>query len=367
MTSVHRKKCLIGPVLVCSVSGVPGLDIGGPCFQLMAMKHKPLKTELHHWWPRTLAEHWAASDGMVSVIRPNGNVHRAPPGAFGAITNAHHIRIGGPWDSTFEPIFNEPDNEMAGFVQWLGMLEASLLTPGRPMVERILPQSLPDERATQIARVTASLLARSPSIRASIKRTTEYFRDRLGLVDPAADKTLIAANQRGLYHAYLKRMMHGRWAILFSDEREFIAGDGFLHNFPASQDALNSGLKLVLPILPTAVIACMSPMQYPSEPRLVTLRLGGDEVNRLNAITQVYASDFLFFRDDKPELCEAFRHAKHRQFKYHGHDWLDPLLDDLSQYYRWGKDGVAGISSRRPYSESLEGNRWLERFGARGD
>jgi hypothetical protein len=106
MTSVHRKKGLIGPVLVCSVSGVPGLDIGGPCFQLMAMKHKPLKTELHHWWPRTLAEHWAASDGMVSVIRPNGNVHRAPPGAFGAITNAHHIKIGGPWDSTFEPIFS---------------------------------------------------------------------------------------------------------------------------------------------------------------------------------------------------------------------------------------------------------------------
>ena len=37
--------------------------------------------------------------------------------------------------------------------------------------------------------------------------------------------------------AYRKRMEgHGRFAILFSDEREFIAGDGFLHNFPASQD-----------------------------------------------------------------------------------------------------------------------------------
>jgi len=77
------------------------------------MKQRPLTSELHHWWPRTLAEHWAAGDGMVSVIRPDGTVHRAPPGAFGAITNAHHMKMGGPWDLTFEPIFNEPDNEMA--------------------------------------------------------------------------------------------------------------------------------------------------------------------------------------------------------------------------------------------------------------
>ncbi len=299
---------------------------------------------------------------MVSVTRPNGTVHRAPPGAFGAITNAHHMRMGGPWDSTFEPIFNEPDKEMAAFVQWLATLEAAFAVPERSMVERISPQPLPDQRAAQIARVTASLLARSPSIRASIKRTTEYYRRGFGLTDPTADKTLIAANQRGLYDAYRKRMMHGRWAILFSDEREFIAGDGFLHNFPASQDGLNSGLKLVLPILPTATIVYMSPMQYPTEPRLVTLRLSADEVEQLNEITQVYASDFLFYRDEKPEIADAFRHGEHRKFQYHRHNWLDPLLDDLSQYNRWGKGGAAGISSRRPYSESLEGNRRLNRF-----
>lgn len=331
------------------------------------MKHKPLKTELHHWWPRTLADHWTAADGMVSVIRPDRTVHRAPPGAFGAITNAHHMKMGGPWDSTFEPIFNEPDREMAAFVQWLSTLEALVAPSDGPMVDRILPQPFPDERAEQIARVTASLLARSPSIRAAIKRTTEYYRRGFGLADPTADKALIALNQRGLYEAYCKRMMRGRWAVLFSDEKEFVAGDGFLHNFPASQDALNSGLKVVLPFLPTATIVYMSPMQYPSEPRLVTLRVGADEVEQLNAITQVYASGFLFYRDDKPELSEAFTRGEHRQFRYHGHHWLDPLLDDLSQCNCWGKDGAAGISSRRQYSKSLEGNRLLDRSVANGD
>jgi len=84
------------------------------------MKQKPLKTELHHWWPQTLADHWAAGDGMVSVIRPNGTVHRAPPGAFGAITNAHHMKMGGPWDSTFEPIFQRARQRDGGVCAMAG-------------------------------------------------------------------------------------------------------------------------------------------------------------------------------------------------------------------------------------------------------
>ncbi len=208
------------------------------------MQRKPLKTELHHWWPRTLAEYWTASDGMVSVIRPNGDVQRAPPGTFGGITNAHHMKVGGPWDSTFEPMFNQPDNEISAFVEWLSTLGTPHLDPGEPMVERIAPQSVSPESLQQMARVAASLLARSPAIRHSIKLTTEHFRGEFGLKEPA-DKPLIAANQRGLYDAYRTRMeSSGRWAVLFSDQTEFITGDGFFHNFPASQDAINSGRKL---------------------------------------------------------------------------------------------------------------------------
>jgi hypothetical protein len=325
------------------------------------MPRKPLKTELHHWWPRTLADHWSAADGMVSVIRPDGAVHRAPPGAFGGITNAHHMRMGGSWDSTFEPIFNQPDSEMSDFVRWLSELEAPLADADRPMVERIAPQPLPLERRQQIARITASLLARTPQIRHSIKLTVEYYRGQFGLRDPAADKTLIAANQRGLYDAYRKRLESGgRWAILFSDEAEFIAGDGFLHNYPASPDGLYTGRKLVLPILPTATIIHTLPMQYPTDPRLVTLRVSPSEVRELNDIVQVYASKFLFYRDQKPLLSEGFKSGEHREFKYHGHGWLDPLLDSLSQYCLYGKNGTAVIGSHCHYTEMLRDNRRLD-------
>lgn len=300
---------------------------------------------------------------MVSTLRPSGEINRAPAGAFGAITNAHHIRFGGPFDSSFEPMFQQADAELKYFVQWLLALDTSFAAPNKPMVERITPQTLDPERQRQLSRTAASLLARSPVIRDTIRRTTESYRERFGLADRSANKNLIAANQEGLYDAYRKRMENsGRWAILFSDEREFIAGDGFLHNLPASRDGINSGLKLVLPILPTATIIYMLPSSYPSEPRLVTLRVSADEVLMLNDIVQVYARDFLFFRDEPPDLIDAFKMGEHRQLQYHGHDWLDGMLDDLSQFNLWGEDRSAGIGSNRPYTESLEGNRWLEQF-----
>lgn len=332
------------------------------------MTRKPLKTELHHWWPRTLADYWSASDGMVSVIRPKGDVHRAPPGAFGAITNAHHMKLGGPWDTTFEPQFNQPDGEMSDFVDWISTLNALTVGGDRPMLERIVPQLLCKKRQQQIARVVASILARSPCIRHSIKIGTEYSRRQFGLTDPTPNKNLIAANQCGLYDAYRKRMeASGRWAVVFSDEKEFITGDGFLHNFPASQDGISGGKKLVLPILPTATIIYMLPTQYPIEPKLVTVRASADEVTSLNKIVQVYAKDFLFFREEKPELIDAFKIGQHRIFEYHGDDWLDSLLDDLSQYNLWGPEKSAGMSGQRPYSENLQGNRWLESFVTPGD
>ena len=300
---------------------------------------------------------------MVSVIRSNGVVRRAPPGAFGAITNAHSMRNGGPWDSTFEPQFDQPDNELPEFVQWLSALQTALPGTHGQMVDRIMPQVLDDARRKMIGRITASLLARSPSIRNLIKLGTEQFRTEFELDDPTADKSLIAANQQRLYPAYRKRMSNsGRWAILFTDEKEFIAGDGFLHNFPASQDAISSGTKLVLPILPTTAIIYMCPMQYPTEPRLVTLRMNSNEVDSLNDITQVYAREFLFYREEKPSLSADFRIGAHKQFKYHGHSWLDPLLDDLSQYNRWGEGAAASFRTRRPYTESLEGNHWLDQL-----
>ena len=87
------------------------------------------------------------------------------------------------------------------------------------------------------------------------------------------------------------------------------------------------------------------------------MRLSADEVGKLNEITQVCASGFLFYRGEKPEIAAALVQGEHRQFHYQDLSRFDPLLDELSQHYRWGTDGADGISGPRTYCGSLEGNR----------
>ena len=305
------------------------------------MTAKALKSELHHWWPRTLAEHWRDEQGMVSTVLRSGEIKRAPPGAFGALTNAHHIKLGGPWDSTFEPVFNDADASMSALISWLFTLETRVADQSGARFDRILAQPLPEDRQSQLASAIASLIARSPRTRDEIRRRTRYYRERFGLAEPNPEDHLIAANQRWLYDAYFKVLVRsGRWAVLFSDTDEFIFGDGFVHDFPASQDALHAPRRAIVPLTPTIAIVYAYPQSYPSEPRLVTLRLEPLEVRFFNNALQGYANDFLFYRSQQPELIEAFTEGGHRQFEYHRHEWLEGFLDDVSQYNLWGPGGT---------------------------
>lgn len=325
------------------------------------MTQREINSGNHHWWPTTLQRSWCDHDDNISIVRSSGEEFSAKPGSFGAINHAHSELRGTPWASTFEHIFTQSDDDITAFPEWLTKIDSKNISNHRPMVERIIPQTISKNEQQMLARITASLLARSPRVRYIIKSGNENFRRAQNWPDQTVDKSLVAANQKGLYDAYRRHMeSSGRWGILFSDEKEFIAGDGFFHNFPTSQIYMHSGKKLILPILPTAAIIFMSPMSYPSEPKLVTLRLNSHEVETINKITQIYASDFIFFRNEKPNLTEDFKTGKYQEYEFHGDTWLDSLLDDLSQYNNWGENGAATISSKRYFTESLEGNRRFE-------
>lgn len=311
------------------------------------MTHRTLKSELHHWWPRTLSKHWEDCDGMVSSIQPDGEVRRAPHGNFGGITNAHHMKFGGPWDATFEHVFNQPDSEMDDVISWLLTLETAQADPEGPVLPRILAQPINGDRQHQLARTVASLVARSPRTRSMIRLSVEHVRALLGLPDAKADKTLIAWNQRSLYDAYTKVMeTRGRFAVLFSDSTELIFGDGFFHNFPAYAGPIGVAIKCVLPLTPTITVVFMKPKSYPLEPRLVTLRLEVDEIAYLNQTVQVYSKDFLFFRSQRPLLNSSFTVGEHYIYEYHKSEWLDGLIDDLSQYNLRGPGETPSRSQR---------------------
>ncbi len=277
------------------------------------------------------------------MIRRDGQVRRAPPGAFGAVTNAHHVKLGGPFDSTFEPMFNTADAQMSSLIDWILTLDTATGASEQPRHERIRAQELPAEQNSQLAAAVSSLIARSPRTRASIRATTTHWRQQMGVVPAEAREPLIAMNQRGLYDAYYRMTERsGRWAVLFSDAYEFIFGDGFLHDFPASTDGLCAPRRAIVPLTPTIGIVYAYPRSYPTEPRLVTLRLEPAEVQFFNEALQGYANEFLFYRFQQPKLISSFTDGGHREFPYHRHEWLEEFLDDVSQYNLWGPGGTPG-------------------------
>lgn len=92
------------------------------------------------------------------------------------------------------------------------------------------------------------------------------------------------------------------------------------------------------------------------------MRLNIDEVDAINECTQIYASKLLFYREDKPDILDAFEISGYRQLLYSGHDLIDDMLDHLSQFNLWGEGGNPSISGKRPYTTSLRENREFERF-----
>jgi hypothetical protein len=206
-------------------------------------------------------------------MSPDGEVVTAPPDQFGAITNAHLIKFGKGsfWDTSFESSFNI-DDQFPEIIKWLWDLSAiKERCGGVDRHQRWLSQPLPSGRRQQLSNCLASLIARSPRTRNLIRSTTEYYQKRLGFTYPKADKTLIAANMRGLYEAFGEKInKDGKLAILFTDYQVFIFGDGFFHNFLPTRDFISYSARCIIPLTPLVAAAFVKPMSYRREPQLLT-------------------------------------------------------------------------------------------------
>ena len=130
---------------------------------------KKLKTELHHWWPRSVSKFWADADGYVTQLSWEGKVVRSKPAKFGAIKNAHQMKFGGdegsPWDTNFELEFQRADSAFPDFVEWLLGLDSSFGCTSAEFQDRFLAQPIPQEQRDQFAECIASLIVRSPDNR----------------------------------------------------------------------------------------------------------------------------------------------------------------------------------------------------------
>ncbi|MFT5708931.1 MAG: hypothetical protein ACI9ES_003238 [Oceanospirillaceae bacterium] len=132
----------------------------------------------------------------------------------------------------------------------------------------------------------------------------------------------------------------GRLVILFSDDAEFIYGDGIYSNISSTVHNLTD-LRVVIPFTPNIAVIWATPMAYASKPHTMALAVDALTVLRINSATQVYSKDYLFYRSDKPEIIEAFALQEHRVFAERKNalfEFVNSLIEDHSDreyMFKW--------------------------------
>lgn len=292
---------------------------------------RKLKSERHHWWPRCVSRHWAAKDGTTGWIQPDGSEKRIPPDKLGMIGNGHHIKLGRTpgqstaWDTSFEDEFDSADSRFPTLIAWLEGLERRSIA-GQDLRPRFVPQKASDDQLRTVTECVVSLAVRGPMNREASVSLAERFRGPLPSLERNA---LIGMNmqrsQRLIADSISSR---GKFAVLYSAGREFIYGDGFFHNVKA---VVNPPIapKILAPITPLISVVVSRLTMSTVEPRLVTIVLTDDEVDRCNHTVQVYSCDALFYRNDRPVLDEAFKRGEHREYESSDNP-IDTLFDALS-------------------------------------
>lgn len=289
-----------------------------------------LKTGLHHWWPKGLSAFWAGYDDCVTRINPKGEELRSPPAQFGGITNGHAVKLDGPWSFSFESKFDSVDSRLPYLVEEILALEAKSYLTSDDLRDRLQGHSAGDVFLNEIGLIVASLIVRSPSHRNKVAKTSEYYQKQFGFSEPKADKNLINMNLAHKLEAISNNFHGGKYIVVFSDEAEFIFGDGFYTNM-ASEHGVGHR-KTVLPLTPTTAIIYSRPTKYYTHPKLMTVKIRKAEVDRFNELVQVYSGEQIFYRSQKPTLLESFERGEFLTFQYHKVAWLEEFLGAVHQY-----------------------------------
>lgn len=289
-----------------------------------------LKSARHHWWPRSVSAHWAANDGKTGYIKPDGSCIRVPPKELGQIGNAHHIKFGNcpgdstPWDTSFESEFESADSNFPAMIAWLEGLRHKFL-PDRELRDRFAPVSAADEQLLLLTECVVSLAIRSPRNREAHVSLPEDLR---GPIPNPERNALIGANM-----CHCQRVIsdsigaNGKFAVLFSHQREFIFGDGFFHNVDGIIDRPMNP-KIIAPITPRVSVIVARQMSFMVQPRLSTIVLSDEEVDLCNHAVQVYSRQALYFRSDQPRVETVFACNQHCEYS-HPDNPVDNLIRSI--------------------------------------
>lgn len=291
---------------------------------------KKLKSERHHWWPECVSRHWAAEDGKTGWLKPDGSFVRIPPARLGVIGNGHHIKMGtggepSAWDESFERVFDKADTGFPGLITWLEGLDHRPVRDVADLRHRFVAQQCNDDKLVMMTECAVSLAVRGPRNREASVAVADHLR---GHIDSAERNALIGINMRNSQRMIADSIgARGKFVAVYSEEKEFIFGDGFFHNVANSQMAPHSP-KLFVPITPRICILVCRPSKYMVEPKLSTLVLEEHEVDLCNQAVQVYSKNAIYFRSQQPVLHENFRRTTHMHYQDH-RNLIDNIIHSI--------------------------------------
>ncbi len=170
-----------------------------------------------------------------------------------------------------------------------------------------------------------SLAVRSPRSREAAVSVAEHVR---GPLPERERNSLIGVNMRRSQRLVSDNIgARAKFVVLFSSQREFIVGDGFFHDVGAVMNPPTTA-KMLVPVTPHMSVVIYRPSAYTPTPRLFTLMLHEDEVERSNHAVQVYSRNALFFRSREPVVDDAFSTGRHLEYG-HPNNPVQSLLDSI--------------------------------------
>lgn len=287
-----------------------------------------LSSELHHWWPQGMSKFWADAQGCASQLRHDSRLQRSPPGSFGAITNAHAIKMKGPWNGTIEPIFDFADSNLPRIVDSILSNLTKIgerVTSAEARNKSIRPYPMTTDDYKALAEGVAALVLRSPGFRNYIRGNTSSMRKDFGLPPISARDSLIAGQIHQWYSTAVQSFQQANMILLFSRAKEFILGEGYLNNVRGS--SYTFALRAVVPLTPELVVICYSGSGLVPPSALCWANGTAEDVSAINELAQIYTREFLYFRSEKPDVSEHFEKNEFLRLADHRASVVEEIIE----------------------------------------
>ena len=275
-----------------------------------------IKAANHHWWPICVSKHWREENGLINRIQPNGRLSKGPPKKSGLIKDGHNIKLkqgedsSSPFDTSFEDEFDIADSNFPNVIKWLENLVYTSKFDDH-LEDRFIPQTCTKEDLDMLAECVVSLAIRSPQNREGYVSLIESIGGEISSSKAIEIKLNMIRKQREIVK--LIKNSEVKFAVLYSNSKEFIYGDGFFTNIVGNVEAPNFPY-MVVPITPNISVVMVKPSSYRPDIKLSTLVLRDSEIETCNHTIQIYSKKEIFYKSQKPNIYEDFRCEKHLRY-----------------------------------------------------